>query len=378
MSNNQASFQGIKISSIEIFKLNIPLKIPFRIAFETVTHAQNIILKVHTNTGLCGWGESSPFKSIIGENQASQFEIAQALAQALLQKKPLEIENRLQDLDLVITANPCIKSAFDMALYDLAAQSAKLPLYAFLGGANDRTIRTDMTIGIDHPEAMAALAETYLKEGFPAIKVKVGTNKQEDVARVRAIREAVGNTIPLRLDANQGWTKAEALQTLQALAAFDIEHCEAPVAKWNYQALQEISRKSPIPIMADESLFGPSDAARLAASGACGYFNIKLAKSGGIRNALKITAIAEAFGIQSQVGCFSETRLGITALAHLALASKNIIHFDMDSPLMQSEDPVEGGIRYLEQGKIEVPDTPGIGASIAPKYLAEMENTRIS
>lgn len=370
MSNSP---EVLKITAIEVFKIDVPLNIPFRIAFETIRHAQNCIIKIHCSNEICGWGESSPFKSIIGEAQESQFEIAKSLAKAILNKNPLEIENRLADLDRVITANPCIKSAFDMALYDIAAQQAQLPLYAFLGGANDRDLYTDMTIGIDTPGAMAQLALQYKTDGFPAIKIKVGTTKQEDVARVAAIRQAVGPAMALRLDANQGWTKGVAIQTLQALAAYDIEHCEAPIAKWNQEGLIAVNRESPIPIMADESLFSPTDAARLAKQGAVDYFNIKLAKSGGIRNALKITAIAEANGIRSQVGCFSETKLGITALVHLSLASKNIVHFDMDSPLMHAEDPVEGGIEYVGKGKIMVSNAIGIGASIKTSILDKAE-----
>lgn len=377
MPSSNHSDDTIQIAKIDIFKLNIPLKIPFRIAFETVTHAQNIIIRIHTNTGLCGWGESSPYKSIIGETQAGQFAIAPLLAKAILKKNPLQIENRLADLDQVITANPCIKSAFDMALYDINAQFAKLPLYAYLGGSNDKSLHTDMTIGIDTPTKMAELAITYKEAGFPAIKVKVGTTQKEDVARIKSIREAIGMDIPLRLDANQGWTKGVAIQTLKAMAPFDIEHCEAPVAKWNHQALLAVSQESPIPIMADESLFSPTDAYRLASQGACDYFNIKLAKSGGIRNALKITAIAEAAGIQSQVGCFSETRLAITALTHLALASKNIVHYDMDSPLMLAEDPIEGGIKYEANGQINLSECIGIGAQIKKDYLQKMQKTTI-
>ena len=290
-----------------------------------------------------------------------------------MRKNPLELENLLNDLDMAITGNACLKSAFDMALYDLAAQKAGLPLYAFLGGANDKDIHTDMTIGIDKPKIMAKQAEEFARDRFPAIKVKVGTSLQEDVARLKAIRKAIGYNIPLRIDANQGWAPATALQILKALEPFQIEHCEAPIRKEHQEALVRINRESPIPIMADESLFSPADAFRLASQNACAYFNIKLAKSGGIRNALKIVAIAEAAGILSQVGCFSESRLAMTALAHFVLAAKNVVHFDMDAPLMLAEDPVNGGIRYGKKGRITLPDTIGIGATIDSKFLKKME-----
>lgn len=361
-----------KIIKIEIFKFNIPLKTPFRIAFETITHAENILIKIHTNSEICGWGECSPYKSIIGETQAGEFEIAPLLAKSILGKSPLEIENRLLDLDLAITANPCIKSAFDIALHDIAAQSAGMPLYAYLGGANDRILHTDMTIGLDTPENMAQQAREFLAAGFPAIKVKVGTTLEADLARIKAIREVVGSNLPLRIDANQGWSPTNALQILKAMESYNIEHCEAPISKKHRKALINLNRESPIPIMADESLFGPEDAYQLASQNACDYFNIKLAKSGGIRNAMKIATIAEVSGIKSQVGCFSESRLAITALAHFVLAAKNVVHFDMDAPLMLTDDPILGGIKYGDEGSIHVPDTIGIGVSIPDEYLQKM------
>ena len=362
------------ISKIDIFKLNIPLKIPFRIALETITHAENILIRIHTKEGLCGWGECSPYKSIIGETQAGEFAIAPLLAKAILGKSALAIENRLDDLDAAITNNFCIKSAFDMALYDLAAQYAEMPLYRFLGGNNDRALHTDMTIGIDTPDNMAQLALTYHKEGFPAIKVKLGTTLEADVARIKAIREAIGYETPLRIDANQGWTPAIARRTLQALESYQIEHCEAPIPKGDWLVLAQIHQHSPIPIMADESLFTHKDAFQLARHQACAYFNIKLAKSGGIRNALKIVAIAEAAGISSQVGCFSESRLAMTALAHFVLSAKNVVHFDMDAPLMLTNDPAQGGIIYKEKGQISVPEAIGLGVTIEDSYLKQLEH----
>ena len=176
-----------------------------------------------------------------------------------------------------------------MALYDIASQHAGLPLYEFLGGKNDKSLFTDMTVSIGEPEKMAANALKYKEAGFTAIKVKLGQSKEKDVERIRSIRLAIGKDIPLRIDANQGWATADnAIAVLQALAPFNIEHCEEPIARYRFMELAKVSAASPIPIMADESCGDDHDAERLISLKACPMFNIKLGKSSGFYKGLKI------------------------------------------------------------------------------------------
>jgi L-Ala-D/L-Glu epimerase len=368
----------MKITSVEIYKFNVPLKEPFVIAIETITHAESILLKINTDSGIYGLGECNPYRSIAGETQETCFELAQFLAKILRGANPLAINNRLAEMDKMVAGNRCIKSAFDMALYDIAAKAANMPLYAFLGGENNRTVETDMTVGINTPEYMATAALRFKNEGFPAIKVKLGRNKNDDVARIKAIRQAIGDTMPLRIDANQGWDEATAIATLNALAQYDIEHCEQPVSARNITALANVKRHSPIPIMADESVFDHIDALNLVKNNACDYFNIKLSKSGGIHNALKINAIAEASGIKCQVGCFSETRLGMSALMHFIMACPNVVHFDLDAPLMLSVDPILRGVKYGDNGRVFIGDEIGIGADIDSDFLKDLKKKVIS
>ena len=351
----------------------MPLKEPFVISLGPITDANNIAIKIHTDGNLVGTGECSAFTTIVGETQAAEVEIARDIARLLKGKDPLAIEDRLGEIDAAIPGNPTIKSAFDMALFDLLGKQADLPLYRILGGGNNRRILTDMTVGLGTPEAMAGKALEFKQAGFPAIKVKLGTTAAADVARIRAIRETVGEEIPLRIDANQGWDVVTAIKVLKALAPFGIDHCEEPVPHWNNQGLARVTANSPIPIMADESAFDHRDAFRLARVGACDYLNVKLSKSGGINNALKMIAVAEAAGITCQVGCMSETRYALTALTHLVAARKNIVHFDIDSSLMHVSDPVTGGIEYKGGGEWVLPETPGIGADFDPAFLDRME-----
>ncbi len=367
----------LQIISIEIYKLSIPLKQPFVISLGPQYDADNIVIKIKTREGITGWGECSPYMSINGESMDTCFIVAQYLAKALKGKDALQIEDCITAMDRIITRNESIKSAFDMALYDIAAQHAQLPLYKFLGGAKNKIISTDMTVGLGTPEKMAKEAMEYKAAGFPSIKVKLGTNTVDDVARIKAIRTAIGNELPLRIDANQGWAVDTAIATLNALAVYDIEHCEEPIAKWNYMQLPHVRKNSPIKIMADESCFDHHDAERLAKLNACDYFNVKLGKSGGIFNALKIVEVAKANSLQLQVGCFMESRLAITALVHFAYASDLIVHYDLDTPLMLKEDPVIGGMKFTKNGVVEIDESIGIGATIDESFLNTCEKMAI-
>ena len=363
------------VTKVEIYKLNIARQTQFRIAIGVFDEVQNILVRIHASDGLYGLGEGAPLPFLCGETQAIAFEACKELATLLVGKDPYAIEARMQELGSYLVHNTTARSAFDMALYDLLGKRAGLPLYALLGGEK-RALTTDETVGIDTPEAMAKEALQAKERGFAAIKVKLGTGFPDDVDRIEAIREAVGAETLLRIDANQGWDPVTAERILQELTRFDIQYCEEPVAHWNNEALRRVREQSPIPIMADESLFNHHDAFRLASMGACDYFNIKLAKSGGIHTALKINAVAEAAGIQCMVGCMSETRLGLTAAAHLVSARPNIVFADLDSAFGKA-DVVEGGTRY-DGGTITLPDNPGHGADIKPEILESLESCAVT
>ena len=364
------------ITRIEIYKINIPFMEPLRLAIGVLDGSNSILVRLWAGDRLCGLGEGTPASFITGETQETCFVAARALAPLLIGRDALDIEGRMSDLTAAFVGHSSVKNAFDMALYDLAARHARLPLYAFLGGA-PRDYVTDLTVGVNTPEVMARAARAIVAaDGLnrpTAIKVKLGTNRADDVARIRAIRAAVGDAMPLRIDANQGWDEPTAVATLQALAEFDIQYCEQPVAGWKIAALARVRSHSPIPIMADESLFDHHDAARLVAAEACDYFNIKLGKSGGIHTALKIAAIAEGAGIPCMIGCYSETLLGTSASAHL-FAARRIIRFtDLDTPLFYKETPFTGGVVYDGPRAHLREDALGLGAEVDAAYLARLE-----
>lgn len=362
--------QGSAIQVVELYKVFIPLKEPFVISLGTIHNVQNVVVIIRTADGCTGYGECSPYMTINGESVDTCYVVGQYFAQVLKGKSAVDIAACTEVMDKTIYANSSIKSAFDIALHDIAAQHAGLPLYKFLGGEKNKVLETDMTVSMGDVQKMVVDAVRFKNEGFPAIKVKLGGKKEDDVARIGGIREAIGMQHPLRIDANQGWdTPGYAIEVLKALAPFNIEHCEEPISRHRFMDLPRVSAASPIPIMADESCGDDWDAERLIGLKACPMFNIKLGKSGGFYKGKKIAELGAAAGIHMQVGGFMESRLGMTAAAHLALSNDHIVHCDFDTPLMFTEDPVIGGIKYLDKGVIDVPDVPGLGAVIDDSYL---------
>jgi L-Ala-D/L-Glu epimerase len=365
----------MKILHTDIYKFSIPMH-PFTIATGTMHNAQNILIRIHTDAGYYGVGECSAFPMIAGETQATCFEMGKDFAACWKGRDALEISARMQELHDFTAFNATIKSAFDMALHDLAARSAGQPLYRYLGGKK-MELETDLTIGIDTPEKMAQTAIKFKADGVRIIKIKLGKDASQDVRRVREIRAAVGPDIVLRIDANQGWDFDSAREALQQMAPFHIQFCEQPMRHWYDERLPELRASVSIPIMADESVFDHHDARRLIAANACDYVNIKFAKSGGILEATRINALCEQHGIPCMMGGMLESRVALTAFAHFALAHDNIIFYDMDTCMLgHTADPVTGGVHYKGYF-LEIPDTPGLGADADDAFLQQCEKATV-
>ena len=347
--------------------------VPFTIATGTMHFAQNLFIRIHTDSGMIGVGECSAFPMIAGETQNTCYELAKDFAAIWKGKDALNIEDRMNELHLSIAGNYTAKSAFDMALYDIAAKHAKQPLYRFLGG-HQKDIESDLTIGIDTPENMAATAIEFVSKGVNMIKVKLGKDAKKDVERIKQIREAVGQKIILRIDANQGWTYEEAVFALTELGKYNIQFCEQPMRKYNDELLPQLCRISPIPIMADESVFTHHDAERIIRNDACAFINIKFAKSGGIHEAIKINQVAEQNNIICMMGGMLESRVALTAKVHFAMAFDNIKFYDLDTCLLgHKEDPVIGGVTYKGM-HLQLSDAIGIGTDVDDEYLKKLES----
>ncbi len=366
----------MRITKTEIYKFSIPMH-PFTIATGTMDTAQNIFIRLHTENGRYGVGECSAFPMIAGETQATCFALAQDFAKLWNGKDASNIRERLNELHAAIAFNATIKSAFDMALYDLAAKNTNQPLYQYLGGKKKKPLETDITVGIGTAQLMAEQAAAFKAQGFRIIKIKLGKNPEEDVERVKQIRMAVGNELLLRTDANQGWDFEGATYALQNMAAYNVQFCEQPMRHWNDHRLSQLRKSSPIKIMADESVFDHHDAERLIAADACDYINIKFAKSGGILEATKINEVCAQNNIPCMMGGMLESRIALSAFAHFAQANDNVMFYDMDTCMLgHKKDPVTGGVQYNGY-YVEVPDAPGIGADAEEGFLNTLEKVII-
>ena len=235
-------------------------------------------------------------------------------------------------------------------------------MYKLLGGGRN-TLVTDITISVNAPEVMAKDTADALARGYETLKIKVGENPALDLARLKAVRAAAPDAT-IRIDANQAWTPRQAVRLLENMQAegLNIELVEQPVKAKDLDGLQFVTANSPVPVMADESMFSPADALKIMQLHAADYVNIKLMKCGGLSNALRIVSAAEVYGVECMIGCMLEAKVSVTAAAHLACAKGAITRIDLDGPALCASDPVAGGASF--NGKyIELSDAPGLGIS---------------
>ena len=338
----------MRINRIEAYYVDIPYLEPFRIALGTSRMSRNIVLKIYTDEDYRGLGEACPSRRITFDTLESSIEALEKLSSKILGKDPFRIEV-FQEIYGSVRGNTSIKAAIDMAIYDLIGKYCGKPVYKIFGGYRDE-IETDVTIGIKSPHEMAESAKKWVKKGFRKIKIKVGINPAEDIERIRMVREAIGDNVELRIDANQGWSVEDAIKVLNKVEKYDIKFCEQPVLYTDIDGLKKVKENSPIPIMADESVHNSRDALKVIEKDAVDLINIKLMKSGGINEAMRIAHMCEAAGVPNMIGCMGESKIGITAAVHTALAFKNIIYYDLDSDLLHREDVVLEGGASIDNG----------------------------
>jgi len=362
----------LRIKDVEIYAFDIPLKEPFRASLGVFTAAHDVLVRVITDSGLVGLGEASPFPTITGDTQETSLVMARSIREMIKGKNPLAVDALLAEIGHVVHSNPSIVAAFDMALMDILGKAAGLPLFRLLGG-DKVTFETDVTVGIDTPEKMAASTGGYVARGYKNIKIKVGLDPDIDAERVQAVREAIGKDVSLRIDANQGWTVPQAIYALRKMERFNVQFAEQPLVAWDFAGMKVVRNESSIPVCADESLFFPQDAIKLIKTEACDYFNIKLMKAGGMTNSVRIAHIAAAANIFCMVGCMLETRLGLTAGAHVVASQRNIIFADLDACMDHTVDPIVGGMKVSKAGEITLPEFPGLGVDVDPAFLKKLK-----
>lgn len=352
----------MKIQEIQIGKVSIPLKKPFKTALRQVNSAEDIIIRVIADNGEVGFGNAPPTAVITGDSQDS---IIAAIRDTLGPKiTGMEIDNLegiMTTLDSGMLHNHSAKAALDIAVHDLFGKHYGIPLYKLFGGFR-ASMETDLTISLNSPEEMVRDSLEAVAEGYTAIKLKVGNEPALDIRRVQAIRAAVGSAIKIRLDANQGWSAKEAVRTIRKFEAdgLDIELIEQPVKAHDFEGLKYVTDRVETDIMADESAFGPFEVMQLLSMRACDLINIKLMKAGGLHNALKIANFAETMGIGCMMGCMLESKVGITAAASIAGGKKIVTRADLDAAVLLAEDPVVGGVSF-SGNRLLISEAPGLG-----------------
>ncbi len=352
----------MKITEIRLAKISVPLRVPFKTALRTVNSVEDVIVEIHTDSGLVGYGEAPPTGAITGDTTGAIVgALRDHIIPNLVGQEIDEFEPLMKRLQKSVVHNTSAKAAADIALYDLYGQMLGAPVYKLLG-ASRKQITTDITISVNPPEEMARDALVALERGYDTLKIKVGIDPTLDVARLAAVRNAVGPYIRLRIDANQAWTPKQAVKLLNQMQdrGLDIELVEQPVAGRDFEGLKYVTERSYVPVMADESVFSAEDAMKIMQMGAADLVNIKLMKCGGLYNALKIASAAEVYGVECMIGCMLEAKVSVNAAVHLACAKSVITKVDLDGPVLCSEDPIDGGSVFNEK-IITVSDAPGLG-----------------
>lgn len=357
----------MKIVSIDVIPIRLPLHEPFVIAYATYPDMPSVLVRVQTEDGAEGWGEATPDPNVTGETWGSVAEMLRSdLAPALLGHDARNRETAIELLNARVEGAPAAKAALDIALHDLNARAAGIPLWQLLAGKARETLQISRVISIGSLDAMAAAAERHVAAGFRTVKVKVGDpeNPMLDVQRVAAVREAVGPDIGVKVDVNQGWrTPGTAISAIRAMLPSHPAYIEQPVVWWDMEGLAEVRRQTGAMIMIDEGCHSPRDMLRAVQLRAADLVNIKLMKAGGILNALKLNAIAESAGISAQVGTMVESSIASAAGLHTAIAMGNVRTVEMGGPLMMAEDI--GDVKsWYSNDTISVPDAPGLGIDV--------------
>lgn len=352
----------MRIVRLESWRLDLPLRTPYSIAYQTIERAPNVFVRLVTDGPLVGSGCAAPDEDVTGESPEATEAALAGPASDLLRGADAERPVYLMEvLRAPLAAMPAARAAVDMALWDLMALRAGLPLWKLLGGYRERIV-TSITLGILPLGETVEEARRRCREGFRVLKLKGGLDAAADAERVRAVRAAVGPEVALRFDANQGYTPAETRAFLGATAECALELLEQPTSAALPDQLGDIGRRT-VPVMADESVLTLADAYRLARAGTIDMVNVKLMKVGGVAEALRLSALARAAGLAVMMGCMDEAALAIAAGLAVALARPGITHADLDGHLDLADDPTSGAVR-LEAGWLYPADRPGLGVSL--------------
>jgi len=322
---------------------------PFVIARGGYAHHRNVVVRVTDEDGLEGFGEAAPNK-YYGESVDSVIAALGQFKSVVEAADPLSLESTEASLDRLLRGNASAKAAVSSALHDLVGKRLGLPVHRLWGLDPERAPQSSFTISIaENSELERRVSEA---REYPILKIKLGTDRDEEIVRI--VRNA-GPDKRLRVDANAGWTPKRAVRMSDFLADQGVEMIEQPVAAGDIEGMRFVRKRSKLPVFADESCLVAADIGRLA--GAVDGINIKLAKCGSLREALRMVHAARALDLQVMAGCMIESSLGISAIAQV---SPLLDFADFDGAALLSSDPFAGA--SIKGGQIRLGDGPGLGA----------------
>ncbi|MCL1804074.1 MAG: dipeptide epimerase [Eubacteriaceae bacterium] len=354
----------MKLESIALYEYYAPLSIPFVTSLRRVSELEGIIVRMETDSGIAGYGEAAPTAAITGETKASICgAIALSIAPALTGISLDSFEGAMHSLNKSIAHNTAAKAAVCAALYDIRAKSLNVPLHLLLGGSGE-PIETDITVSVGTIEDMANQSLSALNKGYKSLKIKMGGDPALDAQRAIACYKAAPG-LEYRIDANMAWTVKGTLLAVELMekAGMPISLVEQPVQADDLKGLKFIRDRISAAVLADESCFSAKDAIRILDDQAADMINIKLAKCGGIYEAIKIAAICEEYGAQAMVGSMMEGAIACSAAAIFASSCSAVSMADIDAPLLLREDPVIGGCGFIGP-LVTMPRGNGIGAQM--------------
>lgn len=361
------------ITKVELHTISLPLNEPFIVSYTAYDSIPAIIIKIHTNTGVVGYGESVPDEHVTGESlQGVHAALKHQLIPAVLGEDPRNIQHIHTKMNDALVLNGAAKAAIDIACYDILGKISNLPIYALLGGRKEENPMIPMVLSILEPDVLAKQAKEAMDAGYKEIKMKLGTDPIKDVERVRAVREAVGPHIPIKVDANQGWkTVSTARKVMIDLEPYQLSWVEQPLPKGDHTFFKRLKEHTSIPLMADESLVEPQDLRTFLLDQSVDYINIKLMKSGGIYPAHKLATQAELFSISCQIGSMVESSIASAAGFHVATSKQNIISTEISGPTRFSIDT--GNLSY-NIPYVQLPDGPGLGIEVDDAKIEHMRS----
>jgi len=325
-----------------------------------------VIVKIQTDEGFTGIGEAATDIAFFGETvEAVKAAVDKYLGPRLIGRDPFDREQILYEIDRFGWI-PCARSGIDLALHDLIGKALNIPVCDLIGGSHQEKFLAAIEVPRGSAEEMAEHSREYVEQGIRALKPKIGDSSgAADAKRLKAIREAVGDKISIRADANQQYTPKEAIELCKKAEEYDVglELLEQPVPRWDLDGMAEVKRAVNTLIEADESAFSPHDVINIVKKQAADVINIKVAKAGGLYNAKKIAAIAEAADLQCVIGTEWGLGIKIASKLHLGASTRNIRDAVEFTEIMIHDSLLAKPLE-LQDGYLTVPKEPGLGVEL--------------